>query len=74
MPIFEYQCEKCKARFEEIVIGKGGDEVCCPECGHDRTRRLMSTFSWSGTDGARAASACSSCAPSPGACKHCSSK
>ena len=32
MPIFEYQCDSCNTRFEEIVLGNQPAPVC-PECG-----------------------------------------
>lgn len=41
MPIYEYECEGCGARFEELV--GAGSAVACPECGSERTRRLYST-------------------------------
>ncbi len=44
MPIYEFECEGCGARFEELV-GTGAGAVACPECGSARTRRLMSSVS-----------------------------
>lgn len=41
MPIYEFECEGCGARFEELVAA--GAEVACKECGLERTRRLYST-------------------------------
>jgi putative FmdB family regulatory protein len=44
MPIYEFECEECGVRFEELVAaGAGG--VACAECGSMRTRRLMSSVS-----------------------------
>lgn len=71
MPIFEYQCEGCGERFEEIVLGRDTSTIECPRCGSPETSRLMSSFSWSGTDGRGSASSCGSCSPSAGACKSC---
>lgn len=31
MPIFEYVCERCKTKHEEIVLGKE-KEITCPVC------------------------------------------
>ena len=43
MPIYEFECEECGERFEELV---GADAtVACPSCGAERTRRLLSTVS-----------------------------
>jgi putative FmdB family regulatory protein len=41
MPIYEFECEACGARFEELV--RTGAEVACKACGSERTRRLYST-------------------------------
>jgi putative FmdB family regulatory protein len=43
MPIYEFECEECGERFEELVAAGGG--VACPSCGSERTRRLFSTVS-----------------------------
>jgi putative FmdB family regulatory protein len=40
MPIYEFECEACGARFEELV--PVGVEVACRECGSERTRRRYS--------------------------------
>ena len=32
MPIYEYRCESCAERFEELVR-RPDDPVACPECG-----------------------------------------
>jgi putative FmdB family regulatory protein len=40
MPLLDFECEKCSARFEELVLG---DRVpVCPECGAGEVRRLYS--------------------------------
>jgi putative FmdB family regulatory protein len=40
MPLLDFECEKCSARFEELVLG---DRVpVCPECGAREVRRLYS--------------------------------
>ena len=43
MPIYEFQCEGCGARFEELV--KAGGAAACSACGSERTRRLYSEVS-----------------------------
>lgn len=43
MPIYEFECEECGARFEELVAA--GEVAPCPACGSERTRRLYSTVS-----------------------------
>ncbi len=44
MPIYEFECEGCGAVFEELVA-VGATAVACPECGAERTRRLLSAVS-----------------------------
>lgn len=41
MPIYEFECEACGARFEELV--RPGVEPACKECGSERARRIYST-------------------------------
>jgi putative FmdB family regulatory protein len=43
VPIYEFECEACGTVFEELVAA--GAAAPCPECGAERTRRLMSTVS-----------------------------
>ncbi len=46
MPIYEYECEKCGTRFEQFCRIKGDEkEVRCPECGADKPKKVISTFS-----------------------------
>lgn len=40
MPIYEFVCEKCGGRFEELVAA--GGVAACPACGSAQTRRLLS--------------------------------
>jgi putative FmdB family regulatory protein len=44
MPIYEFECEECGARFEELVA-TGATEQACPDCESVRTRRLISPVS-----------------------------
>jgi putative FmdB family regulatory protein len=44
MPIYEFECEECGSRFEELLMGDDA-EIVCPHCGSTRTRRLMSAVS-----------------------------
>jgi putative FmdB family regulatory protein len=56
MPIYEFQCKKCKNEFE--VLFRSNDEkltVLCPACKSKKTQRLMSAF-------AGGKSGCNSCA------------
>jgi putative FmdB family regulatory protein len=42
MPIYEFECEECGTRFEELVAADVA--VACEACGSSRTRRLYSSF------------------------------
>ncbi len=41
MPIYEFECERCGARFDQLVDA-GTASVACRECGAERTRRRYS--------------------------------
>ena len=41
MPIYEFECDECGARFEELVAA-GTTVVACHECGGERTQRRYS--------------------------------
>lgn len=43
MPIYEFECEECGDRFEELVAA--GRVAACPGCGSERARRLYSAVS-----------------------------
>lgn len=43
MPIYEFECGECGARFEELVAA--GADCACPSCGSALTRRLFSGVS-----------------------------
>jgi putative FmdB family regulatory protein len=44
VPIYEFECEECGTGFEELVAA-GTASAACPECGSERTRRLISAVS-----------------------------
>ena len=41
MPIYEFRCDACGARFEDLVPA-GTGSLACPACGADRTARVLS--------------------------------
>jgi len=43
VPIYEFECERCGVRFEELVAV--GAAAACPECGSERARRVYSAVS-----------------------------
>jgi putative FmdB family regulatory protein len=75
MPIFEYECRKCRHRFEKIV--NGSSAPACPACGGRKLERQLSVFAVSAKGdgpatkaGEAAAGACGSCGDprGPGSC------
>lgn len=40
MPIYDYQCRRCRCRFEQVV--KAGETPDCPACGDAHPERLFS--------------------------------
>jgi putative FmdB family regulatory protein len=41
MPIYEFRCLACGARFEELLAA-GAGAAACPECASGRTERVLS--------------------------------
>ena len=60
MPLYEFECQECGARFENLVLkASEKTEVKCPVCGSRTLEELLSSFaSTSSTSG--------NCAPSGG--------
>ena len=44
MPVYEFECEECARRFEELAPSDTRS-LACPSCGSERTRRLLSPVS-----------------------------
>ena len=44
MPIYEFECDDCGERFEELM-GAAAAAPACPSCGSAITRRLISPVS-----------------------------
>ncbi len=61
MPIYEYRCEECGARFDKFVRSTATPvEVVCPQCASDKCRKSISLFGMGGS----ADQSASACAPS----------
>jgi putative FmdB family regulatory protein len=78
MPIYEYHCPECDAKFEELrPLNQADQPIECPQC-HHTARRKMSTFACftAGPGGvpktiAGTGGSCSGC--SSGSCNTCAS-
>lgn len=51
MPLYEYQCNKCKHEFELMVSLSNTKPVVCAKCGSKKTTKVFSTciFKFNGT-------------------------
>jgi len=73
MPIYEYRCQDCGARFEKLVRNQSEQpELVCPECGRRHLTLELSVFAAPRSSPARSSPqpmcpAGGPC-PTPGAC------
>jgi putative FmdB family regulatory protein len=71
MPIYEYVCDDCQARYERIVMS-AKQEIACPECTSKRHTLQLSVFSagksTNGSVSSSSASASSGCGCTPSTC------
>jgi putative FmdB family regulatory protein len=65
MPLYEYRCQKCGARFELLRRMQDADlETECPQCRSRQSERLLSSFaSRSGSSSASSSAGNCACAP-----------
>ncbi|NLN17460.1 MAG: zinc ribbon domain-containing protein [Firmicutes bacterium] len=71
MPLYEFQCQSCDHKFEELCRSSDTVKVKCPRCGEKNAKRLVSTFGFSsaGSGVSSASSSCGGCAG--GSCSTC---
>jgi putative FmdB family regulatory protein len=51
MPIYEFSCQDCNARFEQLILTQEGlPFVICPKCESRNVEKMMSPFSTSSSD------------------------
>src|SRR4051794_28673868 len=71
MPIYEYTCKQCDAKFEQLQRSMTNEaKVKCPTCGSSKTAREMSVFaagSSSKPSSAQSSGGCGRCG-GPGPC------
>jgi putative FmdB family regulatory protein len=58
MPIFEYECARCRRVSSHVVMGSSRrrERIACPECGAVRMKRVMSSFAVLESESSRLAS------------------
>ena len=63
MPLFEYECQECGFRFEELRMSwEVGNELRCPQCSAENIVKLLSSFSSGSNSNANKAANCSTSA------------
>jgi len=71
MPIYEYTCQKCNKKFEQLVRSMSDNsKFKCPGCGSEKTAKTLSVFAV-GAEGAKSsgdAPMCGRCGGAPGSC------
>jgi len=71
MPIFEFQCRECGAKFEKIVSSASG-KVSCKNCDSTKVSKLLSVFAVSASSPKSVATGSGPCAcgaPRRGMCQ-----
>ena len=64
MPIYEYRCQECDARFDKFVRSMSAEaDVTCPTCGGNQVQRGFSTFASLGDQSRASGASASNCAP-----------
>jgi putative FmdB family regulatory protein len=66
MPLYEYVCNDCRAKFETLVR-RWGDRVDCPGCGSGSVEKQLSTFAVASSQ-PPASGASASCGMEAGGC------
>lgn len=59
MPIFTFECKKCKARFDLLINVVNNESKVCPKCNSKKIDRIFSSFAVRGTS--KSSSSCSTC-------------
>ncbi len=71
MPLYEYLCQECHARFERLILSRETEGATCPSCDSSQTRRLMSVIAGLGRGGTGAPMAQAQGGCCGGACPSC---
>ena len=68
MPLYEYRCPLCDARFEKLVRS-WSEPVACPDCASTEVEKQLSTFAFASAGaGVRAGSSGGGCGCGRGGC------
>lgn len=72
MPIYEYICDDCQARYERLVLSSNHEAVTCPQCGSTQAIQQFSSFSSpksNSSNGSVSSGAGCACTPRSCGCK-----
>ena len=69
MPLYEYVCGACDARFEKLVRA-WGDAVTCPACHSAAVEKQLSSFALAGQASGRSAAGGCGCGRGGCGCGH----
>jgi putative FmdB family regulatory protein len=59
MPLYEYRCRACGARFEVLQrVGADAADLVCPQCGGNEVSKQYSTFASAVAGGSGGAMPC----------------
>ena len=54
MPLYEYQCNKCRREFQHLLLKRDEEkELACPKCGGRDLKRLISRVAYHVSEGDR---------------------
>ncbi|NLW32819.1 MAG: zinc ribbon domain-containing protein [Fibrobacter sp.] len=68
MPIFEYICQKCGKKFEELVASNHSEEIFCPDCGSHKTEKQFSVIGAISTNNNSVQNSCNTNCPGASSC------
>lgn len=74
MPIYEFECDKCKKQFEVVTLSLSEKpNAVCPKCKSKKTRKLVSRVGKGKYGSLRSGGSLGTGAPSSSGCSSCSS-
>lgn len=63
MPIYEYHCKQCGAKFDKLVkLSTRASDIECPKCGARKAEKAVSRLGMTGSSSGKSLGA-SSCGP-----------
>jgi putative FmdB family regulatory protein len=64
MPIYEYHCKQCGAKFDKLVkLSTKPSEIECPKCGARKAKKAVSRLGMTGSLSSDKSFVASSCGP-----------